>query len=654
MCGIVGYWKNKPLVEEDDEIILRMMRAISHRGPDSQGCHRDINRGLLMGHTRLSIIDLHTGDQPLYSDKKELVLTVNGEFYDYKRIRARLMCFGTRFTTKSDSELALRLYEKYGMDFVTELRGEFAFSLFDEKRDSLILVRDRFGIRPLYYSLQGENVYYASEIKAILEHPDMTPELADEASINQLMQCMVPGTTAFKGIEALKPGYMLIARRTAGGLDVRQEKYWDAEFPNDGGHKVLADEDWVRDVREKLIECVQLRLEADVPVACYLSGGIDSCSILGLATGAQQSPVKAFTISFEHADYDESVIAKEMAEHMGADQDVLQVDGDDLYGDSYIKALWHAERTFYNTLGVAKWHMSKHVNQCNYKVVVTGEGSDELFGGYPFFKRDYFLHGMTDEESAVYQKSLDRSNKLFQGAILAEKEMRHPAFEGLLGFTPSWIQPWMMTLELVKPLLSDRLRKVVQNYDPVGAIAESFDPAMLEGRHPLDKTQYTWIKTMLEGQILNWGGDRMDMANAMESRPPFLDHHLAEMAFQIPPELRIRGNTEKWVLREAMRGVLPEILYRREKFAFMAPPGHKEPKNQRGLKKLIDSFLTDSIVKEADIVDNQRLKGFIEGYYQDSDPLSLTRKDTIINHLLGLHILFELYVSRRLRIASMV
>ncbi len=191
--------------------------------------------------------------------------------------------------------------------------------------------------------------------------------------------------------------------------------------------------------------------------------------------------------------------------------------------------------------------MSRRVRACNYKAVVTGEGSDELFGGYPFFRRDWL--GRQDEGG------------IFAGAILAEEDLQHPAWQDLCGFTPSWIQPWMLTLRRVTPLLSQSMQDLLREYDPVAAVAEAIDPAQVRGRHRLDISQYTWSKTMLEGQILTWGGDRMDMANSMEARPAFLDHHLAEYAVTIPPDIRIRDGVEKWVLREAMVNVLPRELY---------------------------------------------------------------------------------------------
>jgi asparagine synthase (glutamine-hydrolysing) len=218
-------------------------------------------------------------------------------------------------------------------------------------------------------------------------------------------------------------------------------------------------------------------------------------------------------------------------------------------------------------------------------------------------------------------------------------------FNALCGFTPSWIQPWIQILGIARPLLSDDILESVDGYDPVEAIATSLDSDMIRGRHPLDIAQYTWSKTMLECQILNWGGDRVDMANAMESRPAFLDHHVAKLATEIPPTQRIRGSIEKFVLREAMKGILPDVLYKREKFAFMAPPGHTGKGKRMAVDTLIGEYLNEDAVYQAGIFDVERMSSFVEEYRKDTDPVSLVRKDALLNHLIGMQILHRQFIQ---------
>jgi len=651
MCGIVGYWRLDGLENRAQANLSGMMDLLVHRGPDGRGQHLDPKRGLAMGHTRLKIIDLHTGEQPLFSPDGQTVLTANNEFYDFKPIRAELSCLGERFATKSDAEIALALYRRHGLDFVDQLRGEFAFALFDGVEERLVLVRDRFGVKPLYIHQTADAIYWASEVKALLRHPEIPRRIDAKAALNQMMQTMVPGTTAFSEIEAVQPGRMLVIRRRGDRLERAEHTYWDMNFPKaaerrgHGGPK-----EWIDGVRDRLVDAVRVRLEADVPVGCYLSGGIDSCSILGIATAMQQSPVKAYTISFDDPAYDESSIAAEMARATGAEQEVLHLRARELYGEYFSRVVWHAERTFYNTLAVAKWHMSRRVRESGYKSVITGEGSDELFSGYPFFKKDLFIHagaeGDTSQDYAKLRAQMEASNAMFEGAILAEERATHPAWTELIGFTPSWIQPWILTLEVARPLLAAPLRDELADYDPVAAIAAKIDRSQLEGRHLLDRVQYSWIKTMLEGQILTWGGDRVDMANSMESRPAFLDHNVAEFARMIPPEYRVRGGTEKWVLREAMRGILPKLLYEREKFAFMAPPSNTDPLKRAAIDALIDQHASRDAIAEAGLFDPDRVAAFFAMSKASDDRAQAVRYDILINHILGLQILHQEFVAK--------
>lgn len=654
MCGIAGVM-HADLSRAVDAQILANMAAIQwHRGPDGFGVKTMSDRGIGFGHARLSIIDLDEdrGRQPFMSKNGNLMLTQNGELYDYKRIRADLTTRGAQFQSKSDSELVIHLYDRFGLEeALTHCRGEFAFALYDKQKDRLMLVRDRFGIKPLYWTQTDDAIVFGSELKVLFAHPEVSRKFSAEGVYHQLMQTMVPGTTAFEGVHQVKPGHIVtIERDGKGGFVIEDTKYWDMDYPKIGERDESQPEEfYIEAVREKLLEAVQLRLEADVPVGCYLSGGIDSCSAIGMASATQQSPVKAFTIGFDDADYDESVIAQEMSASVNADHDIMRLNADHLY-DHFEETLWHTERTIYNTLGVAKMLMSRHVNEAGYKVVVTGEGSDELFSGYPAFRRDMFLHGMeslSPDERQEWEAILAESNKLFKGAMLAENELHDTDLDKLIGFTPSCLQPWLRAAEHVPSLLHPDLRAQTEGYQPGKAIADALDGDMLNDRHPLDKTQYVWIKTMLEGQILTWGGDRVDMANSMEARPPFLDHHLAELATQLPPSVRIKGKTEKYVLREAMKGLLPKTLYEREKFAFMAPPAHTDPKKWDAMMKLADKYLSDEAIDAAGLLDKQSVKAIFDLHEDDNTEVAKkVQLDAVINHMIGVQVLHAHFVAQ--------
>jgi asparagine synthase (glutamine-hydrolysing) len=367
-----------------------------------------------------------------------------------------------------------------------------------------------------------------------------------------------------------------------------------------------------------------------------------------MAAATTQGPVKAFTIGFDSDDYDETPIATEMAVSVGAEQEILRIEADHLY-EYFEETLWHTERTIYNTLGVAKLLMSRRVNEIGHKVVLTGEGSDELFGGYPAFRRDMFLHGLdhlSKSERKEWESLLAENNKLFQGAMLAEESIEDPALTSKIGFTPSCLQPWLASSKRVAALMHPDQRAALGDYSPGTAIADSLDGEALKNRHPLDRTQYVWIKTMLEGQILTWGGDRVDMANSMEARPPFLDHHLAEYAASLPPFMRIHGRTEKYVLREAMKGLLPETLYKREKFAFMAPPAHTDPKKWQAMRNLARMHLNPKAIEEAGLLDNHGVEDLFRLHEAaDTSAATQIQLDAVINHLIGVQILHKHFIA---------
>ena len=656
MCGIGGIFNASAQERVDPQLLVNMAAIQEHRGPDGFGYRVIDTAGVGFCHARLSIIDLNESRarQPFLSDRNgsggRILMAHNGEFYDFQRIRADLTARGVRFSSKSDSEILLQLYQQQGLEAtLPQLRGEFAFAIYDEADDALHLVRDRFGIKPQYWSLTPQGLVFGSELKVLFAHPAVERRFTAEGLFHQLMQTMVPGTTAFAGVHQVPPGHGITVKREGGQLSVSQWKYWDLNFPRQGERdRGLSETDHIDAVRAALLEAVELRMVADVPVGCYLSGGIDSCSILGLASAVSQTPVKAFTIGFDDARYDESAIAKEMADATGAEQDLMRLSGKELYGWME-RTLWHTERTIYNTLAVAKFLMSRHVNAVHYKVVMTGEGSDELFGGYPAFRRDMFLHGLEDlpaEERQTWEDLLQQSNALVQGAMLAADQVDDPHLDAVVGFTPSCLQPWLACAPLVPGLLASHHRAALEDYSPGRAIADTLDRDQLDGRHALDKAQYVWIKTMLEGQILTWGGDRVDMANSMEARPAFLDHHLAATAVQVPPELRIKGKTEKYVLREAMAGLLPEVLYRREKFAFMAPPAHTEPEKWAQMQQLAAEYLSDEAIEAAGLLSAAGVRALFARHEDpatsDSDRVQM---DALINHLLGVQMLHRLFIA---------
>lgn len=652
MCGIGGVMYADPGRPVDPDILVGMAAIQYHRGPDGFGYRVLPNRGVGFAHARLSIIDLdpERGRQPFLSADGQYLIAHNGEFYDYKRLRADLTSRGYQFQSKSDTELVIHLTDRFGIDGALPcLRGEFAFALYEQQQDRLTLVRDRFGIKPLFWARIPGGFVFGSEIKVILAHPEIKARFSSEGLYHQLMQTVVPGTTCFEGIYAVEPGQKVVVQRREGELIVRKESYWDLDFPLKDERDIHRNEnDYIEEFRAHFVEAIQLRLEADVPVACYLSGGIDSCSIMGVAAACQQSPIKAFTIGFDDSDYDETAIAREMAQAVNADQDILSVDGTQLY-DHFARTIWHTERSIYNTFTVAKMLMSEHVRDAGYKVVITGEGSDELFAGYPQLRLDMILHGMEDatpQERTDLEAWLAESNRLFKGNLLAEERLEDPALTDLIGFTPSSLQSWLSSANHVPGLLNPQHRHKLDGYAPGQSIAAALNPEQLQGRHPLDKAQYVWIKTQFESQVLGWAGDRVDMANSLEARPAFLDHPLVEFAVTLPPSMRLRGRQDKFILRETMKALLPETLYKRQKFAFMAPPSHTDQVKEQAMRALARNYLSKNRIVDAGLLDAAAVQTILERHGDTATPVAeRVQLDAVINHMLSVQILHNHFVA---------
>ena len=552
----------------DEKANSHGLAILSHRGPDSQNYWLSRDRRVYLGHARLSIIDLSTGGQPISSDTTHIV--ANGEFYDFERIRGELIGQGYRFKTRSDSEIALHLYDRQGTSCLQHLRGEFAFSVWDSDNQILFSARDRFGIKPLFYTVHNNSLYLASEMKALFAAG--IPAIWDTDSY--LSRAFVfRDRTLFQGIHQVPPGCFLLATR--GGI--RIQRYWDFDYPLVGCTDQRRDEDIVADVRATLLDAVQTRLRADVPVGVYLSGGVDSCSLLGMASTLRDKPLDAFTLSFvEDAAYDEGALAEEMATKAGANFHLIPVRQSDL-ADNFSDAIWHNEVPCLNPHLVAKFLLSKAVRDFGCPVVLTGEGADEIAGGYVPFRRDMVLYnseGQDRDNVAKLLTMLEQSNKIASGTLLPVSEPLGLEFlERILGFKPSWLLPQAEIIAKVQRLFSRGMTEQLGKLHPFHQFLNHLDVVnQVQGRDPVHVSMYLLAKSVLPNYVLTTLGDRMEMAHSIESRLPFLDHLVVEKIVNLPVSLKIKNMTEKWILREAARPYLLESVYRREKHPFLAPP----------------------------------------------------------------------------------
>jgi asparagine synthase (glutamine-hydrolysing) len=566
MCGFLAIYDSsaRPVARTR---MLDGLAAIRHRGPDEQDVWIDPRGNVALGHARLSIIGLGNGRQPIASADGSIHLIVNGEFYDFECIRDELRARGCAFRTDSDSEIALHLYREFGTAGLERLRGEFALVLYDANERQLVAMRDRFGIKPLFIAEHAGAIYFGSEIKALLAAG--VPAIWDEdAYVSRGFY--LSNQTLFKNIRSLAPGRLVTA--TPGG--VREQVYWDLDFGS--AHSLessrIDEAEAVAGLREKILEAVRLRLRSDVPVAIYLSGGIDSSAMLGCATHLSGAPLDAFNLSFVDSEaHDERRFAEQAAAHAGARFYPIPVTQNDL-ADNFDDALWHNETPFFNAHGVAKYLLSREVRDAGFKVVLTGEGSDEIFAGYPHFRRDMLLHNAQHQDSEIVEEL--RSKLKTSEAGYARERLPPDALwmTEQLGHSVSWIDNQSGWFGALQALYSDDTRRRWSGIGPYRRFYNGSAHRRLTGRDPVHRSMYLWAKSFLPNFVLTTLGDRMEMAHSIEGRVPLLDHHVAEYACRLPVWHKIKGGTEKHVFREAMRPFLPEALYRRKKHYFRAPP----------------------------------------------------------------------------------
>ncbi|MDB6108168.1 MAG: asnB 3 [Gammaproteobacteria bacterium] len=608
MCGIVGIFSRGEAICEGR--LQRATRSLFHRGPDGQGYWMSPDRRVGLGHARLSIIDLATGTQPIASEDGRSQIAANGEFYGYEAFQRELEQSGHRLRTRSDSEIALHLYQDLGPQCLHHLRGEFAFIIWDENHRTLFAARDRFGIKPLFYAFYNDTLYLASEVKALFAAG--VPARWDAESVAQSVECGGHQVrTLFDGVFQVPPGQYLLATEK----HFQMVPYWDFNYPRVAERTPKrSDSEYVAEFRHVLEEAVRLRLRADVPVGCYLSGGLDSCAVLGLAAKHRSDPIRAFTLSFEQGDYDEEPQAREMAAKAGAEFNPIPIRQDDL-ADHFADAIIQSETFCLNAHGVAKYLLSRAVRDAGLKVVMTGEGADEILGGYAHFRRDMLLYnpdGQDPEAVARLLEELEQSNPVSRGLLLPHGEsLPLVGVRRLLGFLPSWMEAFAARSVKVRELLAENFLRDFGGREPYHALLSGLDVhGQLIGRSAVHQSLYLWSKTMLPGYILTMLGDRMEMAHSIEGRVPFLDHHVVETIRSQPVSLKIRGMTEKYVLREAVRDVITDTVYRRQKHPFMSPPATLNPKAK--LHDLVQDRLRGRALASIPFFDQRKVIGLLD------------------------------------------
>ncbi|MGC8703114.1 MAG: asparagine synthase (glutamine-hydrolyzing) [Thiomonas sp.] len=564
MCGIAGRlnW-NAPI---DPAQLAAMIAQLQHRGPDEQGLHTQGPIGL--AHARLSIIDLSSGTQPMTNEDGTIWVTFNGEIFNYIELRADLLRRGHRFSTQSDTEVLVHLYEEHGDALVEQLNGQFAFALWDSVRQHLLLARDRTGIRPLFYTRVPGGLAFASEIKALLALPEV-PRRIDARALGEVFTywAPLPPHAVFEGIESLPPGHVM----TVDAQGTRLRRYWDWTFPPAPIAADRSADTYAEELRDLLIDAVRLQLRADVPVAAYLSGGLDSSIVTTLIRHYTDTPLRTFSLTFDDAEFDESAWQQRLVQHLHTEHTTVHCTRADIAA-AFPRAIAHAETPIVRTAPAPMMLLADGVRAAGYKVALTGEGADEVFGGYDIFKEGRVRRFIARQpDSRCRPRLLERLYPYLKHSPAAGRAMterffrdgearfREPGFAHL----PRWT-----TTRRITAFLSPELRAAATRFDPVDALHL---PAELSRWKPLNQDQYIEAHTLMSGYLLCSQGDRMAMAASIETRFPFLDHRLIAFASRLPSRYKLMGLVEKYLLKRSMDGLLPDALRHRTKQPYRAP-----------------------------------------------------------------------------------
>ena len=573
MCGIAGVVAlREGLPPPPLESLKAMAGALRHRGPDEFGLYRDAHAGL--AHARLSIIDLDTGQQPLCNEDRTLWIVFNGEIFNYVELRAELARCGHRFRTKSDTEVILHAWEEWGEAGFERMNGQWAVALWDARRRELVLARDRIGVRPLYVCEHAGKIYFASEVKAIFAADPAIPRELDPVGIDETFTfwTVVPPQSVFRGVSELEPGTL---RVYAEGRSPRDHTFWHPGFPaGEGGHFLGSLADAVEATRGALQEATALRmLRADVPVGSYLSGGLDSSLVAALGLRAKGSKFQTFSLRFEDTEYDETEFQREMVEFLGSEHREVVVGRQDI-ARVFPDVVHHTERPILRTAPAPLFLLSRLVREAGIKVVLTGEGADEMFAGYDLFReakvRRFWARA---PESRLRPRLLERLYPYLARSPVSQQAMARQFFgRNLAGWREAGFSHdtrWATTASL-KRLLSSEVRAAGEAAATTRRLLGSL-PKEFRNWSPLAQDQYLEIRTLLSGYLMSSQGDRMLMANSVEGRFPFLDMNVMALAASLPPEYKLRVLDEKHVLKRSAEGLVPPSILRRKKQPYRAP-----------------------------------------------------------------------------------
>ena len=563
MCGIAGFAR-VGADRESSAVLERMTCAIRHRGPDDSGYY--VDPYVALGHRRLSIIDVTAGHQPMGNEDGTAWIVYNGEIFNHATIRPLLETAGHRYANRSDTETIIHAYEEFGPSCLERFRGMFAFALWDKSRRTLWCARDRLGIKPFYYFWNGRLFAFASEIKALLEHPEISPRLEESLLPEYLAFGYVSGEqTLFSGIRKLMPGHWLELKFGDAEPTLRVQRYWDVPAP-EAAPASRTEQDWVQECRRRLEETVRMRLMSDVPLGMFLSGGVDSSAIAGLMKRMVDTPIKTFSVGYSEAQYSELGYARDVAAHIGSDHHEVQV-GMTGFFNALPQLVWHEDEPITWPSSVSLYFVSKLASN-HVKVVLTGEGSDELFAGYARYR----FYALNRRWAGMYGHLPGSLREAVRGQI-ARSPLLGASFRRKLGHT------FLGRGESIDSLYLDNFYSAFPESDQHRLFPNLGDTSpysnyrrywQAEPQRPfLDQLLYADQKTYLVELLMKQ--DQMSMAASIESRVPFLDHTFVEFAASVPASLKLHGGTAKYIFKKAVEDLLPLSIVHRKKMGFPTP-----------------------------------------------------------------------------------
>ncbi|HRR40180.1 MAG TPA: asparagine synthase (glutamine-hydrolyzing) [Syntrophales bacterium] len=569
MCGIAGIVDHSP-PESKEHLLCRMLGLIRHRGPDAFGIYRDEDVGL--GSARLSVLDLTGGDQPIHNEERSVWIVYNGAVFNHPDLREDLEKKGHRFYTQTDTEVLVHLYEELGTDLFNLLNGQFAFAIWDKRKKTLLLARDRLGIRPLFYHLNNGKLLFGSEIKTIFADSSVKREI-DFQAISDIFTCWSPlgDATAFKDVQQLSPGHCAIFSN--GKLTT--QPYWKLSFAGAGVVEERKLSELVEEVGSLLLDATKIRLRADVPVGAYLSGGLDSTYITSLVKKHFNNRLRTFSVSFVNERFDEASFQEKAVQAIGTDHSMIRCTDQDI-GENLPDVIWHTEVPMTRTAPVPLYMLSRLVRENNFKVVLTGEGSDEIFAGYDIFKEDRIRRFWAREPDSRFRPLLLKRlyPDIFVGDSSRAGAFLTNFFKRGLSRVDSPVYSHMVRWEntaQIKTFFADEYRESAGRVDDFVDRFTATLPDDFMSWDPLSRAQYTEITIFLSNYLLSSQGDRVGMGHSVEGRFPFLDYRVVEFAAGLPPTYRLHVLKDKFILRKSAEGLIPSELAFRQKQPFRAP-----------------------------------------------------------------------------------